>query len=90
MTCEQLNTSTTNEALILPDSFHTHESKSKCEKGITAKIPQYEIDALARAFLPAILEFYRSEEGQREFAEWKANRDRQQNKKLNKKIIECP
>ncbi|MDR3318504.1 MAG: hypothetical protein LBS99_03625 [Clostridiales bacterium] len=52
--------------------------------GQPTQIPQYEIDALARAFLPAILAFYRSEEGQREFAEWKANRDKQ-NLQLNMK-----
>jgi hypothetical protein len=37
-----------------------------------AKIPQHEIDALARCFLPAIQRFFESEEGQREFDEWKA------------------
>ena len=57
------------------------EPESKDKKRTAAKIPQYEIDALARAFLPAILEFYQSEEGQREFAEWKANREKE---KLNK------
>ena len=46
-------------------------------KNIAAKIQQYEIDALARAFLPAISAFFQTEEGQREFAEWKANRDKQ-------------
>ena len=33
------------------------------------KIPQYEIEALARCFLPDILAFYESEEGQKEPAE---------------------
>ena len=38
-------------------------------------IPQYQIEAIARCILPDILAFYESEEGQREFAEWKAQRD---------------
>jgi hypothetical protein len=35
-------------------------------------IPQYEIEALARSLLPEIQKFFESEEGQREFTEWKA------------------
>ena len=38
-------------------------------------IPQHEIEKLARCFLPDILAFYESEEGQREFAAWKAQRE---------------
>ena len=57
--------------LLPSDTYLDCEPESKDAKGTAAKIPQYEIDALARAFLPAILEFYRSEDGQREFAEWK-------------------
>ena len=34
-------------------------------------IPQHEIEKIARCILPDILAFYESEEGQREFAEWK-------------------
>ena len=34
-------------------------------------IPQHEIETIARILLPDILAFYESEEGQREFAEWK-------------------
>lgn len=33
------------------------------------KIPQYEIEALARCFLPDILAFYENEEGQGEIEE---------------------
>ena len=35
-------------------------------------IPQHEIENIARVLLPDILAFYESEEGQREFAAWKA------------------
>ena len=38
-------------------------------------IPQYEIEKLARCFLPDILAFYESEDGQREFVAWKAQRE---------------
>ena len=38
-------------------------------------IPQHQIEVIARCIMPDILTFYESEEGQREFAEWKAQRD---------------
>ena len=38
-------------------------------------IPQYKIEAIARCILPDILALYESEEGLREFAEWKAQRE---------------
>lgn len=38
-------------------------------------IPQYQIEAIARCIMPDILAFYESEEGQREFAEWKERRE---------------
>ena len=41
-------------------------------------IPQHQIEAIARCLLPDILAFYESEEGQREFAEWKALKDTEQ------------
>ena len=37
------------------------------------------IDSLARAFIPAIMDFFNSEEGMREFEEWKAQRARKDN-----------
>ena len=40
-----------------------------------SSIPQHEIENIARVLLPDILAFYESEEGQREFAEWKAQQD---------------
>ena len=36
-------------------------------------IPEHEIEKIARCLFPDILAFYISEEGQKEFAEWKAN-----------------
>ena len=38
-------------------------------------IPQHELETIARILLPDILAYYESEEGQREFAEWKAARN---------------
>lgn len=44
-------------------------------------IPLHEVEALARVLLPEMQAFFESEEGQREFAEWKAQRQTaQQNK----------
>ncbi|SFP53404.1 hypothetical protein SAMN05216343_1094 [Oscillibacter sp. PC13] len=34
----------------------------------------HEVEALARVLLPEILAFFESEEGQREYAEWKAQK----------------
>lgn len=48
-------------------------------------VPDFEIDSLARALLPAIQKFFETEEGKREFEEWKAERQKLQlNKKQNK------
>ena len=44
----------------------------------TTGIPQHEIDSLARAFIPAIMNYFNSEEGMREFEEWKAQRAEKQ------------
>ena len=56
----------------------------------TTVIPDHELDTLARAFLPAILAYYRTEEGQREFAEWQESRKQTQlnneNSKMNNSI----
>jgi len=49
------------------------------------EIPDFEIDSLARALLPAIQKLFESEEGKREFEEWQAERQKSQlNKKQNK------
>ena len=37
-------------------------------------IPAHEIEKIARCLLPDILAFYNSEEGQKEFEEWKRKR----------------
>lgn len=49
----------------------------------TTGIPDFEIDSLARALLPMMRAYLNSEEGQREFAAWQAER---QQKQLNKKL----
>jgi len=38
------------------------------------RIPRHEIEALARCFLPDIQAFFESEEGKREYEEWKQER----------------
>lgn len=40
-------------------------------------IPEHTIEAIARCLLPDIIAYYHSEEGQREFAEWKALRTKE-------------
>ena len=41
-------------------------------------IPYHEIEALARVLLPEIQAFFESEEGRREYAEWKTKRQNNQ------------
>ena len=41
-------------------------------------IPQHEIEHIAQCILPDILAYYESEEGQREFREWLAQRETEQ------------
>ena len=38
-------------------------------------IPKHEIEAIVRAFYPAVVAFFESEEGKREFEEWKAKKE---------------
>ena len=49
-------------------------------------IPQHELENIARVLLPDILAYYESEEGQREFAEWKAARNVAKTKDSNGEI----
>ena len=50
----------------------------------TTGIPDYEIDSLARALLPAIQQLFEDEETKKEFEEWKAERRKKQlNRKQN-------
>ena len=53
-------------------------------------IPQHQIEVIARCILPDILAFYESEEGQREFSEWKKQREMETQKaKQNKGIAKA-
>ncbi len=52
----------------------------------TTGIPDYEIDSLAKTLLPMMRAYLNSEEGQREFKAWQAERQQKQlNTKLNNK-----
>ena len=46
-------------------------AKKKAISDYDTGIPQHEMEALARVLLPEIEKFYASEEGQRQFAQWK-------------------
>ena len=45
-------------------------------------IPVHEVDALARVLLPEIQAFFESEEGQREFSEWKARQEQDKERQV--------
>ncbi len=49
-------------------------------KSNVIQIPQHEIDVLARCLLPDLMAFYESEEGQREFEQWKKDLDEKEKK----------
>ena len=49
-------------------------------------IPQHQIEAIARCIMPDILAFYESEEGQREFAEWKKQWEAERQEAANESI----
>ena len=38
-------------------------------------IPKHEIEAIVRAFYPAVVAFFESEEGNREFEEWESKKE---------------
>ena len=42
-------------------------------------IPEYQMESLARALLPIVQEYLASEQGKRDYAEWKANKDKKAN-----------
>ena len=54
-------------------------------------LPDHEIEAIARCIYPDILELFESEEGQKAFAEWKAQKEREEKsneqKKKAKKVL---
>ncbi|MDD4429492.1 MAG: hypothetical protein PHG64_14040 [Paludibacter sp.] len=57
-------------------------SIKKKKKDYGTGIPRHEIEALARCLLPEIQSFFESEEGKKEFSQWK----RQQAEKQKEKI----
>ena len=46
-------------------------------------IPQHTIESIARRLLPDIMAYYQSEEGQREFVEWKEEQEKLKTTKDN-------
>lgn len=65
---------------------YKNEGKDTKRRSITRKrknttgIPDFEIDSIARAMIPAIQKLFESEEIQKEFEEWKAARQKEKNK----------
>ena len=48
--------------------------KKEVKIDLMSEFPKHEIEALAKCFLPDILDNFNSEEGKKEFEEWKKNR----------------
>ena len=55
-------------------------SRRKCQTNFD--IPEYQLESLTKVLLPIMREYLSSEQGQKDFAEW---RGLQLNKKLNNK-----
>ena len=55
-------------------------SRTKKESDYGTGIPKHEIEVLARILLPEIQKFFESEEGQREFEEWRAQQENSKQK----------
>lgn len=51
---------------------------AKKSKDYGTGIPRHEIESLARLLLPTMQAFFESEEGKREFAEWKEKQTQQE------------
>lgn len=49
---------------------------------LPTKIPDHEYEALARSFLPYILEYFSKEENMKDYEEWKAKRKLQKEKRV--------
>lgn len=47
-----------------------------------SNIPNEELETIARCFLPDIVAFFESEEGKREFEEWKQQKEEKSNHKM--------
>lgn len=64
------------------------------DKHGTINLPDYEIEALARCFLPDILAYFESEEGKAEFEAWKAGKakttETERSKKAASQLILSP
>ena len=52
----------------------------KKRKDYGTGIPEHEIEALARCLLPEIQKFFESEDGKREFEEWKNQQEDKEEK----------
>ncbi len=53
------------------------------DKKSVPEVPDHVVESFARCILPAIQKYFNSEEGQREFAEWKKKRGNNKMKRLN-------
>lgn len=59
----------------LPPEFEIPFFDPDDVRSVMKQVVQHKIEAIARCIMPDILAFYESEEGQREFAEWKKRRE---------------
>ncbi len=55
------------------------------DRRASTNIPDHEIEALARCFLPDIIAYFESDEGKAEFAAWKAEQEKLEAEKKTRK-----
>lgn len=63
---------TERKLIEIPDVPTSTETKSG--------MPKHELEAIVRTFLPDIIAFFQSEEGRKEFREWKQEQERKKQK----------
>lgn len=72
-----------DQSELRPDR-QNEQSKNESNAGI----PKHVLDAIVDTMLPDIIAFFETEEGQREFEEWKAEREREDNVHQGGRLID--
>lgn len=62
---------------------HSAEVRLMVDKKTSIEAPDYVIELFARSLLPAIRKYFDSAEGQREYSQWQAEKEREESRGNN-------
>ncbi len=62
---------------ILVDRIISLICDTRGEVQYKSDVPKHEIDSIIRTFFPSVIAFFESEDGRREFAEWKSKQEKE-------------